>query len=164
MKHVRTILLIDDDESLRRVTEYRLKEDGYEVIAAADGQQGLALFQSSPVSLVLTDVRMPKMEGMDLLTRLKTIQPDLPVIMMTAHGTIASAVEAMKLGAVDYLTKPFSKEQLAASVQRALELADLRIENRQLRQMVTDRFSFANMVAGSRAMRAVADEVIVCTA
>jgi two-component system NtrC family response regulator len=109
------------------------------------------------VSLVLTDVRMPKMEGIELLSRLKAMQPDLPVIMMTAHGTIASAVEAMKLGAIDFLTKPFSREQLQASVQKALQLADLKIENRQLRQMVAERFSFANMVAGSRAMRAVTE-------
>jgi two-component system NtrC family response regulator len=153
----RTVLVIDDDESLRRVTEYRLQEDGYAVLTAADGQAGLDLFQSSPVSLVLTDVRMPKMEGIDLLSRLKAMQPDLPVIVMTAHGTIASAVEAMKLGAVDYLTKPFSREQLQASVQKALELADLKSENRQLRQMVAERFSFANMIAGSRAMRAVTE-------
>ena len=157
MTTTRTVLVIDDDESLRRVTEYRLQEDGYAVLTAADGQAGLERFQSSSVSLVLTDVRMPKMEGIDLLSRLKAMQPDLPVIMMTAHGTIASAVEAMKLGAIDYLTKPFSREQLQASVQKALQLADLKIENRQLRQMVAERFSFANMVAGSRAMRAVTE-------
>ena len=157
MTTARTVLVIDDDESLRRVTEYRLQEDGYAVLTAADGQAGLDLFQSSPVSLVLTDVRMPKMEGIDLLSRLKAMQPDLPVIVMTAHGTIASAVEAMKLGAVDYLTKPFSREQLQTSIQKALQLAELKIENRQLRQMVAERFAFANMVAGSRAMRAVTD-------
>ncbi len=157
MTTTRTILVIDDDESLRRVTQYQLQEDGYTVLTAADGQSGLDLFRSSPVALVLTDVRMPKMEGMDLLTRLKAMQPDLPVIMMTAHGTIASAVEAMKLGAVDYLTKPFSRDQLRTGVQRALELAELKIENRQLRQMVAERFSFANMIAGSRAMRAVTE-------
>jgi two-component system NtrC family response regulator len=85
------------------------------------------------------------------------MQPELPVIMLTAFGTIDSAVEAMRLGAFDYLTKPFSRDQLRASVRKALEVAELRSENRQLREVVSERFSFANMIAGSRAMRAVSD-------
>jgi two-component system NtrC family response regulator len=85
------------------------------------------------------------------------MQPELPVIMLTAFGTIDSAVEAMRLGAFDYLTKPFSRDQLRASVRKALEVAELRSENRQLRQVVSERFSFASMIAGSRAMRAVSD-------
>ncbi len=152
-----TVLLVDDDDSLRRVVEYNLREDGYRVIAAADGSAGLREFQSAPVDLVLTDVRMPDMDGLELLTRLKAMQPDLPVIVLTAHGTIDSAVEAMKLGAFDYLTKPFNRDQLKAAVRKALEVAALTTENRHLRQVVAERFSFANMIAGSRAMRAVTD-------
>lgn len=153
----RTVLVIDDDESLRRVVEYNLGEDGYRVLTAADGRSGLQRFQEAGVDLVLTDVRMPEMEGVEVLTRLKTMQPDLPVIMVTAHGTIDSAVEAMKLGAFDYLTKPFSREQLRAAVRQALEVAALAAENRQLRQIVSERFAFANMIAASRAMRAVTE-------
>ncbi len=152
-----TILIVDDDESLRRVTEFTLQEEGYDVLTAADGRSGLERFQSAAVDLVLSDVRMPEMDGMDLLPRLKAIAPDVPVIMLTAHGTISSAVEAMKLGAFDYLTKPFSRDQLRASVRKALEVAALKTENRQLRQMVVERFSFDAMIAGSRVMRDVTE-------
>lgn len=154
----RLILLVDDDESLRRVTEYTLQEMGFRVVTAASGPEGFDRFQAEDVSLVLTDVRMPGgMDGMDLLVRLKAIQPDLPVIMLTAHGTIEAAVEAMQLGAFDYLTKPFTRDQLRASVRKAFEVAELKTENQRLRQMVSDRFSFVSMIAGSRAMRDVTD-------
>jgi two-component system NtrC family response regulator len=157
MTRPRTILAIDDDDSLRRVVEYNLAEEGYRVITAADGPSGLEAYQREAVDVVLTDIRMPGMEGIELLARLKAMQPELPVIMLTAFGTIDSAVEAMRLGAFDYLTKPFSRDQLRASVRKALEVAELRSENRQLREVVSERFSFANMIAGSRAMRAVSD-------
>jgi DNA-binding NtrC family response regulator len=159
MSDPKTVLLIDDDESLRRVVEYNLREDGYRVVTAADGRSGLQRFHESSVDLVLTDIRMPEMDGVELMTHLKSMQPDLPVIVLTAHGTIDSAVEAMKVGAFDYLTKPFSRDQLKASVRKALELGALASENRQLRQIVSERFSFASMIAGSRAMRAVTDTV-----
>jgi two-component system NtrC family response regulator len=152
-----TILLVDDDESLRRVTEYNLREEGYRVVTAADGTGALDRFTEGPVDLVVTDVRMPGLDGLELLARVKAMQPDIPVILLTAHATIDSAVEAMKLGAVDYLTKPFSRDQLRAAVRRALEVAALTSENRRLRQVVAERFSFANMIAGSRAMRAVTE-------
>lgn len=157
MTRPKTILAIDDDDSLRRVVEYNLMEEGYRVITAADGPSGLRAYQRQPVDVVLTDIRMPGMEGIELLARLKAMQPELPVIMLTAFGTIDSAVEAMRLGAFDYLTKPFSRDQLRVSVRKALEVAELRSENRQLREVVSERFSFANMIAGSRAMRAVSD-------
>jgi two-component system, NtrC family, response regulator len=153
----KTVLLIDDDDSLRRVVEYNLREEGYRVLTAADGATGLQAFQGETVDLVLTDVRMPEMDGLELLTRLKAMQPDLPVVMLTAHGTIDSAVEAMKLGASDYLRKPFNREQLKAAVRKTLEVAALTSENRYLRQVVAERFSFASMIAGARVMRAVTD-------
>ena len=153
----KTVLVVDDDESLRRVVEYNLQEEGYRVLTAVDGPEGWRQFQAETVDLVLTDVRMPEMDGIELLTRLKAMQPDLPVIMLTAHGTIDSAVDAMKLGASDYLTKPFNRDQLKAAVWKALEVAELTRENRHLREVIADRLSFANMIAGSRAMRAVTD-------
>lgn len=153
----KTVLLIDDDESLRRVVEYNLHEEGYRVLIAGDGAAGWRTFQAETVDLVLTDVRMPEMDGVEVLTRIKAMRPDVPVIMLTAHGTINSAVEAMKLGAFDYLTKPFNREQLKAAVRKAFEVAALTTENRYLRQVVADRFSFASMIAGSRAMRAVTE-------
>ena len=157
MTNARTVLVIDDDEGLRRVVEYNLQEEGYRVITAADGTAGLRQFQASSVDLVLTDVRMPEMDGLDLLARLKAMQPELPVIVLTAHGTIDSAIEAMKLGAFDYLTKPFNRDQLKAAVRKALDVAALASENRQLREVIAERFSFASMIAGARAMRAVTD-------
>ena len=157
MTDQKTVLLIDDDESLRRVIEYNLRDEGYEVLTAAEGRSGLRLFQEARVDLVVTDVRMPEMDGLELLTHLRAMQPDLPVIVLTAHGTIDAAVEAMRMGAFDDLTKPFSREQLKASVRKGLDVAALTTENRQLRQIVRERFSFANMIAGSRAMRDVTD-------
>ena len=157
MNPLKTVLLIDDDDSLRRVVEYTLEEEGHNVITATDGTSGLQAFQAHTVDLVLTDIRMPEMDGLELLTRLKAMQSDLPVIILTAHGTIDSAVDAMKLGAFDYLTKPFNREQLKASVRKALEVAALTTENRYLRQVVAKRFSFASMIAGSRTMRAVTE-------
>ena len=151
------ILLIDDDESLRRVVEFTLTEDGHRVMTASDGPAGLLRFQAEPVDLVISDIRMPGLDGIELLTRLKAMQPDLPVVMLTAHGTVDSAVEAMKLGASDYLTKPFSGEQLRTAVRKALDVAALTKENRHLRAVVAERFSFASMIAGSRAMRAVTE-------
>ena len=157
MTEPKFVLVVDDDESLRRVVEYNLGEEGYRVLTASDGAAGLRAFQDASIDLVVSDVRMPDMDGLELLTRIKTIQPEVPVIMLTAHGTINSAVEAMKLGAFDYLTKPFNRDQLKAAVRKALEIAALTTENRQLRQVVAERFSFASMIAGSRAMRAVTE-------
>jgi DNA-binding NtrC family response regulator len=152
-----TVLMIDDDDSLRRVLEFNLRDDGYRVLSAGSGPEGLRLFQTETIDIVLSDIRMPDMDGLELLGRLKALQPDASVILLTAHGTVGSAVEAMKLGAFDYLTKPFSRDQLRAAMRKALEVRALTAENRQLRQMVTERFSFASMIAGSRAMRAVTD-------
>lgn len=157
MSDPRTVLVIDDDESLRRVVEFNLQEEGYRVLTAADGQTGLDRLQSTRVDLVLSDVRMPEMDGIELLARIKAMQPDLPVVLLTAHGTIDSAVEAMKLGAFDYLTKPFARNQLKATVAKALDVAALRAENRYLREVIRERLSFENMIAGSRAMRDVTD-------
>jgi DNA-binding NtrC family response regulator len=155
MSEPRTILLADDDPSLRRVLEYQLQEDGFRVVAVASGEAAIERFGAVPVDIVVTDVKMPAMDGIELLSRLKALQPDLPVIVLTAHGTIGSAVEAMKLGAFDYLTKPFSREQLRVSIEKALDVAALKSENRRLREMVAERFSFSSMIAGSRAMRGV---------
>jgi len=157
MTAVRTVLLIDDDESLRKVVEYNLIEEGYRVLTAADGTAGLAAFQEHPVDLIVTDIRMPGLDGLDLLARVRAMQPDLAVVVLTAHGTIDSAVEAMRIGAADYLTKPFNRDQLKTAVRKAFDVASLRSENRLLRQIVADRFSFANMIAASRSMRAVTD-------
>ncbi|MEW5807087.1 MAG: sigma-54 dependent transcriptional regulator [Acidobacteriota bacterium] len=149
------ILLIDDDESLRRIVEFNLTEDGYEVVSAADGITGFNLFKNENFDLVIADIRMPGMDGIDLLNRIKTISYDAIVIIITAHGTIESAIEAMKLGAFDFITKPFSKNQLSIIVKKAFEYGRLMEENRNLRRMVQDRYSFENIVGKSQSMEAL---------
>ena len=155
MNEPRTVLLVDDDESFRRVMQYQLQEDGYRVVLAENLSSAMQQFKTERVDIVMTDVKMPGGDGLELLTRLKAMQPDLPVVMLTAHGTIGSAVDAIKSGAFDYLTKPFSREQLRIALSKTLDVAALRRENRHLRQVVAERFSFANMIAGSRAMHTV---------
>ncbi|MEP7309932.1 MAG: sigma-54 dependent transcriptional regulator [Acidobacteriota bacterium] len=157
MTDPRTVLLVDDDQSFRRVMEFQLQEDGFRVLTAANASAALQRFQADRVDLVLTDVKMPESGGMELLARLRRLQPDLPIVMLTAHGTIESAVEAMKLGAFDYLTKPFTREQLRVILSKTFDVAALKQENKRLRAVVAERFSFTNMIAGSRAMHDVTD-------
>ena len=157
MTESRTVLLVDDDPSFRRVVEYQLHEDGYRVLAAPNAASALQHYQAKRIDVVLTDVKMPETDGMALLARLKIMQPDLPVVLLTAHGTIGSAVDAMKLGAFDYLTKPFTRDQLRMVLSKTLDVAALKQENRRLREVVAEKFSFENMIAGSRTMQDATD-------
>jgi two-component system NtrC family response regulator len=149
------ILFADDDASQREVAAYRLEQAGYTAITAADGAQALDLFSRHTPSAVITDLRMPGMHGLDLLAQIKSLSPDTAVIVVTAHGSIDSAVEAMKRGAFDYLQKPFSSEQLILCVEKALRVADIVQENRYLRQVVADKFRFESMIGTSPGMEAV---------
>jgi len=158
MRTKASILLIDDDASLRRVIEYSLKEQGYTVRTAESGEQGLLRFGEERFDAVITDITMPGMDGIAVLRKVQEAAPGLPVIVMTAYGTIESAVEAMRLGAVDYVTKPFpSRDDLHLRLQRALKLRRLEQENRTLREAVTDRYSFGAILGTSEAMREVLD-------
>ena len=151
------ILLIDDDQSLRRVIEYSLVEKGYFVRAAASGEEGLALYEKEPFDAVITDITMPGMSGMEVLKKFRQADPGLPVIMITAYGTIESAVEAMKQGAVDYITKPFNREELHITLDRAIKMRRLERENVQLRAEVIDRYRFDSIIGGSERIREVLD-------
>jgi two-component system NtrC family response regulator len=133
-----TLLLVDDDPNLRRILGHHLEKAGYTVRSAADGREALSLLGAESIDLLLTDVRMPGMDGMTLLAESRRLIPDLPVLMMTAYGTIQDAVEAMRQGAFDYLTKPVDKETLLRTVQRALQVGDLRRENRLLRESLVE--------------------------
>ncbi len=155
MKNKKKILLLDDDESFRRIMEFNLNEEGYEVTSASDGITGLNLFNKDDFDLVIADIRMPGIDGIDLLNRIKSISYDTAVIIITAHGTIESAIEAMKLGAMDFITKPFSKNQLTVVVKKAFEYRQLIEENRNLRRAVQDRYSFENIIGRSSSMEAV---------
>ena len=149
------ILIIDDDSSLRRVLEYNLQQEGYDVVTAADGESGLKLFAEKAPALVITDLKMPGMGGFQLLSAVKERSPATVVIVLTAFGAIDTAVEAMKLGAFDYLTKPFNREELKLTVQKGLQLQGLSEENRLLKEELSGRVEFKSIVGTSRAMEGV---------
>ena len=149
------VLLVDDDESFRRVQEYQLSRAGYHVTASADGPSALERFREELHDVVISDVRMPGLDGLELLARVRAISPDTPVVMITAQGTIETAVEAMKRGAFDYLTKPFPGEKLRLTVERAREFARLQRENRALRREVEERFAFHNLIGSAPSMQAL---------
>ncbi len=134
------ILVIDDDAGIRESLKMTLEYDGYEVVGAATGQEGLNLVEREAPDLVLLDVKMPGMDGLDVLTRLHSMHDALPVVMISAHGTPSSAVEAIRKGALDFLEKPFeSSDRLRVTIQNALEQARLRDENRTLKRAVEIR-------------------------
>ena len=151
------ILVVDDDASQRRLIEFWLMEGGYSVVTAADGHAGLQTFETNPPAVVISDIRMPGLGGLELLGRIKAANPDTPVILVTAFGTVADAVGAMKLGAADYVLKPLNPEELKVSVQRALEHRQLLDENRYLRNFADKVFRFENLVGASKKMREVFD-------
>ena len=149
------ILIVDDDSSQRRLIEFWLQEEGYSTLTATDGKSGLQLFEERSPKLIITDLRMPGIDGLDLLGRVKGIDQDMPVILITAFGTVANAVDAMKLGAADYILKPLNPEELKLSVRRALEHKQLVDENQYLRDFAEATFRFENLVGNSRKMRDV---------
>ena len=127
------ILVVDDDESLRWVTQAQLQQTGYQVDAAANGKEALEKIQETPPDLVITDLMMPGMTGVELLRNIRADSPEIIVILVTAFGTVENAVEAIKAGAYDYITKPVNMEELRLIVGRGLEHLDLRQEVRTLR-------------------------------
>jgi two-component system response regulator HydG len=133
-----TLLVADDDPAVRESLERILKREGYQVIAASDGQAGLERLKEGGVDLVLADLKMPGLSGLDLLRAAKTVAPDVDVIMLTAFGTVEEAVQAMKDGAYDFLTKPFQRAQLIRLIRKALERRALIAENRALQQRLED--------------------------
>jgi two-component system nitrogen regulation response regulator NtrX len=150
------ILVIDDEAGNRESLKMTLEYDGYEVDGAATGQEGLALVEREAPDLVLLDVKMPGMDGLDVLTRLLSMYPALPVVMISAHGTPTSAVEAIRKGAVDFIEKPPNTDRLRVTIQNALEQARLRDENRSLKQAVEVRHQMIGGSAGlSQVMAAI---------
>jgi two-component system NtrC family response regulator len=150
-----TILLIDDDPSLRRVIEYSLIESGYTVLPAASGEEGLALFQKGPCDAVITDITMQGMSGLQVLVKVRQADENVPVIIITAYGTIESAVSAIKQGAFDYITKPFIRDELRITLERALKMRRLEKENVRLRAEVIAQYRFEGIVGGSEKLREV---------
>ncbi len=147
------ILVADDDASLRRVIEFKLNQKGYEVVTVEDGRQAIAELNRNRYDLLLSDIRMPGIDGFQLLDQSKQIQPDLQVILITAHATVAMAVEAVKMGAFDYLTKPFEDDALFNAIDKALKFRNLEDENRQLRRRLDGQEFFKNFVGVSKAYK-----------
>jgi DNA-binding NtrC family response regulator len=150
------ILLVDDDANLRRVIEYSLSERGHSVAAVASGEEALQRLHEG-FDLVLTDVQLEGRSGLDVLAETKARTPETIVIVITAYGAIQDAVRAMKLGAHDYLTKPFDLDALSMTVEKALHYRKLAAENLRLRAELVERFSFANIIGVSPKMQTVFD-------
>jgi DNA-binding NtrC family response regulator len=148
----RKVLVIDDDASLRRVMEMQLEEIGCKVVAVASGNDALAVLEEVAPALVITDLKIPGMSGLDLLKLLRADHPELTVIMVTAYGTVRTAVEAMKAGAFDYLTKPIDYDELALVVNRALEHQQLLEEVRNLRHTLDAKYGFESIIGRSKAL------------
>ncbi len=153
------ILVIDDDESLRRVLEYNLAQEGYAVLSAASGEQGLELLKKEGADLVVTDVRMPGMDGLQVLEGVRKVDPSIQVIILTAFGTIEMAVEAMKAGAFHYISKPFNRDELKLTLKKALQLKELERENVTLRQELKERTGLDTILAESPQMSQVIELV-----
>ena len=146
------ILVIDDEVNAAAALETLLREDGYEAARANDAASGLALLEGFEADVVLTDLRMPGMDGLELLRRIKLVRPDTMVVLMTAYGTVKTAVRAMKQGAEDYLGKPVDVEELEVILSRAVEKKRLLEEARQLRERVGRKYRFDNLVGESPQM------------
>ncbi|HJQ82942.1 MAG TPA: sigma-54 dependent transcriptional regulator, partial [Candidatus Binatia bacterium] len=153
------ILVVDDEARMAEVVAAALRRAGHECETCADGAGALAALEERGADVVVTDWRMPEMDGVELLRRLHARRPNLPVILLTAHGTVPAAVAAMREGAFDYVTKPFDNEALRASVARALEMTRLERENRWLRQEVGARYAPDAVVAESPRSRELLDLV-----
>lgn len=151
------VLVVDDDESLRRVTQVQLEQAGFKATTAADGTEAFSILQKSPHDLVITDLKMPGISGMDVLRRIRADYPGVPVVMLTAFGTVESAVEAMKAGAYDYLTKPVHPDELELVVRRCFEHLQLVEENRALRTSLDAKYGFENIIGRSNSLLYVLD-------
>lgn len=148
-----TILIVDDEKNYPLILAAVLQEEGYETLTANSGQETLKIIRNSDVDLVLTDMKMPGMDGIELLEKIKSKDPDLPVIMMTAHGTVEKAVEAMQKGAYNYILKPFDNERMILYVKKANAMYRVIKENRRLRKDIESRYHFGNIIGRSKAMR-----------
>jgi two-component system response regulator PilR (NtrC family) len=149
------VLVVDDERRQRDILQMILEAEGYETTAAGNGRQALQAAEDGGFDVVLTDLKMPDLNGIELLSEILKLQPQPLVILMTAHGTIDSAVDAMRKGAFDYLTKPLEKDELLLVLRRAIERTHLVRENRMLREQLRDRFRLDNIVGAHGSMQDV---------
>ncbi len=149
------ILVVDDEEQMRDLLAKVLDRKGYQVAVCSDGLEALAYLEKEPADLVITDVRMPGLSGMEALRAVKELNPDIVVLIMTAFGSIDQAVQAVKEGAYDYINKPFKIEEMLLTIEKALDERRLRHEVSALRQELHTRYRFENLIGKSRAMQEV---------
>jgi two-component system response regulator AtoC len=155
----RTVLVVDDERNMRMVVRMTLEEAGYRVLEAERAEDAIALVQDPDLDVVLSDLKMPGMSGEELIAHCQQERPELPVIVMTAYGSIRSAIDCIQAGAVDYVTKPFEPEDLQLAVSAAVRLHDLLRENQQLQAAVSDAQPRRRLVGDSPAMRRLLEEI-----
>src|SRR3990172_9326495 len=151
------ILVADDEKSMREFLDIMLKKEGYRVTLAGNGDEVLKLIDKDIFDLVLLDIRMPKMDGIAALKKIKASSPETIVIMITAYASADTAIKAMKEGAYDYITKPFKVEEIKVIIKNALEKKNLQKENLLLKQVVKERFQFGNIIGQSPKMLVLYD-------
>src|SRR5277367_4918796 len=147
------VLIVEDEDKLRRILELQLLDAGFAVEKAASAEEALPLIDRA--DLILTDFKLPGMTGLEMLQIIRRLNSQVPVIIMTAYGTVENAVEAMKAGAADFLLKPFSLDQLVAVVSKALEIRNLREENRQLKEELGRKYRWDNIIGRSQQMQEI---------
>jgi DNA-binding NtrC family response regulator len=149
------ILIVEDEAKMRRLLELNLGDDGFTTFSAEDAETGLKLLRENPIDLILTDLKLPGMNGLEFLQTIKRQNAALPVVVMTAFGSVETAVEAMKAGASDYVLKPFSLTEMQMVIRKELDVHNLREENRSLREALGKRYAHPNVVARSPKMQEV---------
>ena len=155
----RSVLIIDDEPLMRVSTLDALLAEGFEVQEASNGEEGIQKIQTGQYDVVITDLKMPGSDGLQVMQACKARSPETEVIVITAHGSVDTAVQAMKLGAYDYITKPFSIDELLLTVDRATKVQSLRRENVALRQELEGKFNFDGIVGKNVHMRRVLEKV-----
>ena len=152
MKQQATVLVIDDGENMLKMMRNMLRGT-FQVLTCSSGQEALRMFQRSPTDLVVTDIRMPDVTGMEVLRSVKDLSPDTEVVLMTAYGQVSQAVEALKAGAYNYVTKPFEPEEMILTLQKAMERKSLRERTENLEREVEEKFGFSQIIGESDAMQ-----------
>ena len=153
------ILVVDDEKNIREGLKKSLELDGFKAITAEDGVEALKLFELEEIDLIISDLKMPNMSGEELLKRVMDLSTDTPFIILTGHGTVENAVESMREGAYDFLTKPVNLKKLTLIVKRALANKQLEIENRELHKKLDEKYGFSNIIGTSPVVQKVFDVV-----
>ncbi|MBQ1198500.1 MAG: sigma-54-dependent Fis family transcriptional regulator, partial [Spirochaetaceae bacterium] len=153
------ILIIDDEKNIREGLSASLEMEGYNTVLAENGKQGLELFAKGDIDLVITDLRMPEVTGEQVMQKILSENPGVPVIVLTGHGSIDSAVDAMRLGAYDFLTKPLNLDRLTLIVKRALQGRELSLQHRHLQEELNGKKVFESIIGKSSQMQKVFDMI-----